>query len=259
MSKIMKATELLQMAALAVTSETLYVKGGWGQLATSKNKAKAISRYAYNKEHKAQIEGASYRTWFFDCVCFIKALAWGWRCLYGDSNGGATYESNGVEDMTCKELLTSCGKNVFDINNKKYLVAGAILYMNNHVGIYAGDNKVIECAPSLCGVKVTQLTYQRWTKYGLLPWIDYEGKEPLPDPAPAKIKKGTKIYCNKTPLYVSYDAKKPANHLTGYYYISDGIKFGTRYRVCKDRIYCGAINKVLGYVDEKEFVVCGNQ
>lgn len=252
MKVIMTAAEMLKRAALAITSKTLYVKGGWGQLATSKNKAKAIKQYEYNKERAELINDAAYKTWFFDCVCFIKAILWGWCCNYGDSNGGAKYESNGIEDCTTEKIMLYCGPYVYNINDKTHLKPGAILYMKNHVGIYAGDNKVIECAPSLGGVRVTELTYQRWSKYGLLECIDY-GYTPTPKPA-NNYEKGEKIVCNNTPLYVSCDAKKAANHISGYYYISDGINFQNRYRICKDRIYCGAVNKVIGYVNKKDIV-----
>lgn len=242
----------MQRAGLAVTSKTLYVKGGWGQLATAKNKKKAIALYDYNKEREAAIMDAPYKTWFFDCVCFIKGLLWGWNCNYGSSNGGAEYKANGFPDCTCGGMLLQCGENVFPISDKTYLYPGAVLYMKNgrteHVGLYAGQNKVIECSPSLGGVKVTDISYQKWERYGLLECITYANE---PEPVPVDgLRKGTKIICNNTPLYVSCDAKKPANHVTGYFYISDGIEFNGRYRICKERMYCGAINKVWGYVNK---------
>ena len=258
MTTIMTATQLLQAASKALEANTLYVKGGWGQLATSKNKAKAIAQYEYNKERKQLILDAPYRTWFFDCVCFIKALLWGWTGNYGDTNGGAKYESNGVDDVTCGGLMLMCGNNVFPIEDRKQLEPGCILYFkkgknNEHVGIYAGQDKVIECAPSLGGVKVTHISYQPWTKYGFLDCIDYTNR---PEPAPVPTyTAGEKIVCNNTPLYVSCDAKKPANHITGYYYLSDGKNFNNRYRVCAQKMYCGAINKVIGYV-RKDDIVC---
>ena len=232
----------------------MYVKGCFGWLATSKNKARAIASYDYNKERADAINAAPYRTWFFDCVCFVKALLWGWCANYGNAYGGAVYESNGIEDMTEKKLLASCGANQWKITDKTHLVPGALLYMKGHVGIYKGNNRVFECAPSLGGVSITDLNYQAWTHYGLLPWVDYQGAEPTPVPAPAKLAKGQKIVLNKAPLYASYDATNPANHMTGYFYISDGIDFSGRYRICKDRIYCGVISKVLGYVNKGDCI-----
>ena len=253
-TKIMTAKQLLSNALLAFNSKTMYVKGAFGWLATSKNKARAIASYDYNKERKDFINAAPYRTWFFDCVCFVKGLLWGWCANYGNAYGGAEYKANGVPDATEKQLLAACGGNQWKITNLSHLVPGALLYMKGHVGIYKGDGKVYECAPSLGGVDITDLNYQRWTDYGLLPWIDYEGAEPQPKPEPEELFKGTRIVLNNAPLYVSYDAKKPANHLTGYYYISDGIDFSGRYRICKDRIYCGVITKVIGYVNKGDCI-----
>ena len=252
--KIMTARELVARAAKANLANTLYVKGGWGQLATAKNKAKAIALYPYNKAHAADINEAAYKTWFFDCVCFIKGLLWGWNDNYGDSNGGAVYASNGVPDCTEKGLLNLCGEHVYNFNDKSHLVPGAILYMSGHVGIYVGENKVIECygTPGVC---VTSVNRCQWLSYGLLECIDYQENTPAPAPEPPTIEKGTKIILNNAPLYASSTRKTPANHVTGYFYLSDGIDFHGRYRICKDRFYCGAINKVLGYV-RKEDIKC---
>ena len=257
MSKtIMTSKQLIDKAALATMQNTMYVLGGWGQLATSKNKAKAISQYAYNKKRKDAIESAPYRTWFFDCVCFVKSLCWGWSANYCSTNGGAVYASNGVPDTTEKGLLNMCGANVWDINDKSHLVPGCLMYMNGHVGLYAGEGKVIECSPACGGVRVTQVTYQQWKCYGMFEFIDYGNDTPQPTPAPVEnFVKGAKIILNNAPLYASCTSKTVANHLTGYFYLSDGKDFKSRYRVCRDRMYCGAINKVLGYV-RKDDIKC---
>ena len=249
----MTSTQFLQAASKALEVNTLYVKGGWGQLATSKNKAKAIAQYDYNKERKELINNAPYRTFFFDCVCFIKGLLWGWSANFGDSNGGAKYESNGVDDVTCLGLLHMCGNDIFPIEDKTNLKPGCILYFkkgrnSEHVGIYAGRDKVIECAPSLGGVKITHISYQQWQKYGYLECIDY-GNTPEPAPVPTYTA-GEKIVCNNTPIYVSCDAKKPANHVTGYYWLSDGKNFNGRYRIVNNPMYCGAVNKTIGYINK---------
>lgn len=255
MKAIMTAATLLERASQAARSNTLYVKGGWGQLATAKNKARAIAQYKYNAERKDKINAAPYKTWFFDCLCFIKAILWGWSCSYGSSNGGAVYCSNDIPDCTEQGLLTMCGSNIWPFSDKRNLVPGSLLYMKGHVGLYAGENKVIECAPSLGGVKITELTYQHWEKYGLLECIQYK-EIPTPAPAPVEFTKGTKVALANAPLYASYDAKKPANHVTGFFYLSDGKNFSGRYRICKEKMYCGLINKVWGYVNRKDCKPC---
>ena len=89
---------------IAKNYKTLYVMGGIGYHLTEANKKRAINNGAhgsYNAQssRKKMINAADDNTWAFDCVCFIKAILWGWRGDKTKSYGGATYLSNDVPDI----------------------------------------------------------------------------------------------------------------------------------------------------------------
>ena len=93
---IKTARELATAAkAVAKNYKTLYVMGCIGSPMTPANKQRYISHHSYNKNstRKAMINAASSDTFGFDCVCFIKALLWGWRGDGAHVYGGAGYAS----------------------------------------------------------------------------------------------------------------------------------------------------------------------
>ena len=54
-------------------------------------------------------------------------------------------------------------------------VPGAAVFMNGHIGYYAGAGQVVEERGFDYGTVVTPLAARPWTSWGLLPWIDYGG------------------------------------------------------------------------------------
>lgn len=84
---MIKTSKELVEACLNVVNnyKTLYVMGCFGAPMNSSNKTRYINSYSFNRQepHKSYIQNASADTFGFDCVCFIKALLWGW-C--GDPN-----------------------------------------------------------------------------------------------------------------------------------------------------------------------------
>lgn len=169
----MKSSDFIEKLKLAVDSKTLYVKGGFGAIANQKNKDRYSTSCKYNIEHADAIKGASADVYFFDCVCLIKGILWGWNKTKG-TYGGATYLSNNVPDCTESYMISVCSDVSSDFKN---LIVGELLYMKGHVGVYVGDGKVIECTPAFNGgVQLTNLsTYpcHKWEKHGKLPWVEY--------------------------------------------------------------------------------------
>ena len=163
--------------------KTLYVMGCVGAPMTAANKDRYTRNHSYNQQtvRTAMIKSASADTFGFDCVCFIKALFWGWN---GDKNktyGGASYASNGVPDVSADGIINLCNDVSTDFSK---LAVGELLWKSGHVGIYIGNGQAVECTPAWKNcVQVTTVlnvksgTGHKWTKHGKLPWISYGAAE----------------------------------------------------------------------------------
>lgn len=158
----MKSKELISKLNLALNSPTKYVSpsSNWGSFIDGK--------------------------FIFDCVLLIKAIGWGWNADKKKSHGGAIYKSNNVPDSTCLGLINSCKDVSTDFS---YICPGELVYMKDHVGIYVGEGKVIECTVAWNTNKVVKSeisdsgirTYKgvkahnyKWEKHGKIPWVEYE-------------------------------------------------------------------------------------
>ena len=181
----MKTAKELVAACLDVVNKykTLYVMGCFGAPMTEKTKTRYINGYSFNRkpDREEKIRAATADTFGFDCVCFIKALFWGWR---GDANqvyGGAVYKSNGVPDMGADQMIKACTEVSEDFST---IVPGELVWQPGHVGIYVGDGLAAEatfepeegvqlqCVLPM-GVK-EGMPATGWVKHGKLPWVSYE-------------------------------------------------------------------------------------
>lgn len=181
---IQNGKELAQAArAVAENYKTIYAKGCFGWPMMQSNKDRAILAYAYNakEERAAIIQSATEDTFAFDCVCFIKALLWGWEGNSAHVYGGATYVSGGVPDKNANQMIALCQEVSKDFSN---IQAGEVVWKEGHIGIYIGNGLAVECTPKWAGgVQVTavhniskQEAYpgRKWTSHGKLPYISYE-------------------------------------------------------------------------------------
>lgn len=164
---------------IAKNTKSAYLLGAFGFQATGNNLRRLLNQYPenYNWIEKAQdIIGQGY---YWDCVGLLKGIAWGWNnddTVYG----GASYGSNGVSDIDANQMCIT-GKDVS--TNFSNIMVGEAVWMNDHIGIYCGNNIVVEATPSFAnGVQTTALLnkgavsglYGRyWTKHFKLPWVDY--------------------------------------------------------------------------------------
>ena len=177
---MIKTAKELVAACLDVVNnfKTMYVLSCFGAPMNDKNK----ERYAKADPKRAdKIRAASADTFGFDCICFIKALFWGWN---GDPNqvyGGAEYKSNGIPDISADQLIKQCTDVSEDFST---IVPGEYVWLPGHGGIYVGDGLAAEatfepadgvqlqCVLPM-GVK-PGMPATGWVKHGKLPWISYE-------------------------------------------------------------------------------------
>lgn len=170
--------------------------------------------------------------WYVDCTCSIKAILWGGRFIQanrGKAHAGCNYGSNGVPDFTPASCVKWTNATRGEFNK---VVPGEILLMTSHghAGLYIGNGQVIEVTPAWTGGKpgcqISQLGKNgervkngkqvlTWEFHGKIPVVDYTNPEPTPTPTPTPstdFNIGDEVILNG-PIYVSSDAKNPANYI----------------------------------------------
>ena len=102
----------------------------------------------------------------------------------------------------------------------KTLKAGTAVFVWNgekysHVGLFVGNNQVIEAMGAQNGVTTSKLTATKWTYWGELKGVDYSGAQPEPDPGPEDkptIKRGSKgpyvVECQEDLIKLGYNVGK---------------------------------------------------
>lgn len=183
----MKVNEFVSKALdIEKNYKTIYALGGLGMPLNDKNKKRLIDGNSYNKSIANKINSESASTFAFDCVCFIKTILWGWNGDTAKTYGGAVYESNGVPDIGANAMIEKCKDLSTDFSK---IDVGEVVWMSGHIGIYAGDGKVIEATAAWEGKVVMSDIDTRgnrvrngqkasfWIKHGKLPYVDYAKEE----------------------------------------------------------------------------------
>lgn len=131
------------------------------------------------------------RSWNFDCVILVKAILWGWSENKNHPHGGANYGSNGVYDDGTEQIINRCYNVSSDFSK---IDIGELLWLDGHVGIYIGNNEVIECTAGWSGgvlySKIGRngertrngVQIYSWKKHGKLPYIEYLKEQPTSEP-----------------------------------------------------------------------------
>lgn len=193
--------------------KTLYVLGCFGAPLNDSTRQRYIDDQDYNKreDRKAKIL-AAVNTFGFDCVCFVKALLWGW---FGDTShqyGGATYQSNGVPDIDADAMINRCNDISQDFSKIR---VGELVWIPGHCGIYIGNCQVAECTHRWAdGVQVTRVHNlvpddgtpgRSWNLHGKLPWITYV-EETAAEPTGKPLEVGDVVNFPGGTVYNSEDA-----------------------------------------------------
>lgn len=182
---VMKASDLVnKVKDIANHYKTLYVYACFGAPMTQRNKERYTNNCDYNRQpsRKKKIMAASTDTFGFDCVNMIEGVLWGWNGNVNATYGGAIYGSNGVPDTNANGMFQDyCYNKTNDFSN---IVPGEFVWMSGHIGVYVGDNLVVECTPIWKdGVQFTGLgnrggksgyNTRTWTSHGKSKFIDYD-------------------------------------------------------------------------------------
>lgn len=147
---------------------TIYMFGCYGQLVEEKNVEFKSEQYPYwyteeRKQKFKELYGKDY--YGFDCVCLIKSVLWGF--LDGNIEKGA----NGVPDINADEM---CRRSRHISTDFSDIQIGEIVWLSEHIGVYVGNNEVVECTPKWNdGVQISNLKDRKWVLHAKLPYIDY--------------------------------------------------------------------------------------
>lgn len=168
---------------IAKNYKTVYANGIFGSLLSRDiiaQKAKQLPNWYTGTRQTMLYELVDKGYYGFDCVCFIKAILWGWSGDCSRIYGGAIYESNGVPDITEDTMLKVCSNISTDFTQ---IVPGEFLWISGHCGIYIGDGLAVECTPKWDNkVQITAVANigskngynaRTWSKHGKLPYVDY--------------------------------------------------------------------------------------
>ncbi|MBO5147094.1 MAG: peptidoglycan-binding protein [Clostridia bacterium] len=180
----MKNVELVKKAKDVVANyKTVYANGMFGQPITESiivQKTRQLPKWYTSARQKSLRALIGQGCFGFDCICFIKALLWGWSGDLKSTNGGAKYCSNNVPDTTEYGMLNRCSNISSDFSK---IEVGEYLWTDGHCGIYVGEGMAVECTPKWDnGVQITAVhniaekqgyNGRTWKKHGKLPYIEY--------------------------------------------------------------------------------------
>lgn len=175
--------EFKEKVLFAQKQKTVYANGMFGQPITESiivQKTKQLPKW-YTAERQKSLRALIGKGFFgFDCICFIKAILWGWRGDLKSTNGGAKYCSNNVPDTTEYGMLNRCSNISSDFSK---IEVGEYLWTDGHCGIYIGDGLAVECTPKWDnGVQITAVhniaekqgyNGRKWRRHGKLPYVQY--------------------------------------------------------------------------------------
>lgn len=205
MATLMTSTEFINRIKNIQQHDTVYMLGTFGQPVSEsliQGKKKQLPNW-YTQSRINLFRSYIGKRFAFDCVGLIKAVLWGWAGDMNASHGGCEYASNGVPDIDETTMIGMCSG---VSTNFSGIEPGEVVWLQGHIGVYVGDNLVIECTPKWknnvqysglgnLGGKSGYNT-RSWTKHGKLPWIDYADAKPDETPEvtkPQPVKEDLKV------------------------------------------------------------------
>lgn len=257
--------ELVEYAkkCLELGDNSVYVYGSYGNILTESFINSKHSQYPNINTNERTIRYkrlADGQHIGFDCVGLIKSFYWG---------GYGKPKYNAASDVSANGMYNAA-KVRGNIDTMDKTRTGLLVQMDGHIGIYIGNDEVIECTIStafakqshgLGGVCKTKLSDRKWIHWLECPFIEYvNGPQPVPTKdflAPrGYLKKGDSgdnikqlcdFYYKTFPAYAK-TLKRNKKNLLGDYF-GDNCEAWTKefQKRCKDeKIYDDAIDGMVG-------------
>lgn len=135
----------------------------------------------YPKQYNWEYDGKTAKV--HDCVGLIKGYLW---C---DGPEDTTPVYNAAQDKSANALYTAC-KTKGEMTTMPD-VPGILVFFPGHVGVYIGNNKVIEARSRRYGVYTSKLADRPWKSWGYCPYVTYEAAKTIQLDLPV-LKKGAK-------------------------------------------------------------------
>lgn len=169
---MIKASDLIAKFQVAIDENWGYIWGKSHEMWTRVKQEAYAREYAGDPDRETSVEygGKWAGHWVTDCSGLFK---WAFAQL----GGSIAHGSNSIWDKYCsaKGNLNK-GKRI-DGNDLKpgtavFTTSGV---KHNHIGLYIGNGKVIEAQGTIAGVVYSEVSNKKWTAWGELDGVSYEG------------------------------------------------------------------------------------
>ena len=148
-----------------------YWYGCFGQL--SDPSLLANKRKQYPAYYKASDFGRQMGVKVHDCIGLVKGYMW----CNDPSDPKPTYCSNGFPDCSADQQFNRSKRKGEGMGGLPQ-VAGVLVFMKGHVGVYIGNGEVIEARGHEYGVVKTKLTRRPWKRWAYIEEIEYVEPQP---------------------------------------------------------------------------------
>lgn len=161
---------LVEYCNKQLNEDTIYVLGTCGWPLTTALLDSKCKQLSWNAEHRAFLQQyVDQGKKAFDCCGLIKAYLW-----------DEGYDASSDEDEAMMYARATEKGHISTMPD----IAGVLVFMEGHVGVYVGNGEVIECTPSDAygwGVQKHALAGRGWTTWAKYARISYDGNvEPKP-------------------------------------------------------------------------------
>lgn len=108
-----------------------------------------------------------------DCIGLVKGYMW----CSNPNDEKPVYRSNGFPDTSADGQFDRSKRKGYSMSTIPQ-VAGVLVFMKGHVGVYLGDGWVIEARGHAYGVVKTKLTSRPWKRWAYIDEIEYVEPKP---------------------------------------------------------------------------------